>query len=108
MERYSETNAGGGVRINLSGDSEEEKEINFWNAHLTAYPYGPYGFCNDGKSQEEVLEIEAEPGALDGVERNLRFADEVVRHKVMRLPDSEAHKRGLLGAPAPAPAADAG
>lgn len=55
-----------------------------------------------------VLEIEAEPGALDGVERNLRFADEVVRHKVMRLPDSEAHKRGLLGAPAPAPAADAG
>lgn len=49
-----------------------------------------------------VFEIEAEPGVLDGVERNLRFADEVVRHKLIRLPDSEAHRRGLLGAPAPA------
>jgi small subunit ribosomal protein S6 len=48
-----------------------------------------------------VFEIEAEPGALDGVERNLRLADEVVRHKNIRLPDSEAHRRGLLGAPAP-------
>ena len=52
-----------------------------------------------------VFEIEAEPGALDGVDRNLRLADEVVRHKIIRLPDSEAHRRGLLGAPAPAEAA---
>ena len=52
-----------------------------------------------------VLEIEAEPGALDDVDRNLRLADEVVRHKIIRLPDSEAHRRGLLGAPAPAEAA---
>lgn len=50
-----------------------------------------------------VLEIEAEPGALDPVERSLRFADEVVRHKLIRLPDKEAHRRGLLGA-APADA----
>jgi hypothetical protein len=62
VERYVETSAGGGVRINLNGDSEERKEINFWNAHLSAYPYGPYGFCNEGKSSEEVLEIEAESG----------------------------------------------
>jgi len=49
-----------------------------------------------------VFEIEAEPGALDVVDRNLRLADEVVRHKIIRLPDAEAHRRGLLGAPAPA------
>jgi len=49
-----------------------------------------------------VFEIEAEPGALDPVDRSLRLADEVVRHKIIRLPDSEAHRRGLLGAPAPA------
>ncbi|KAM0702000.1 hypothetical protein Q7P35_010910 [Cladosporium inversicolor] len=61
VERYGETSAGGGVRISIPGDGEE-KEINFWNAHLTAYPYGPYGFCNEGKSQGEVLEIEAESG----------------------------------------------
>jgi small subunit ribosomal protein S6 len=55
-----------------------------------------------------VFEIEAEPGALDAVDRSLRLADEVVRHKIIRLPDSEAHRRGLLGAPAPAPAEAAG
>lgn len=49
-----------------------------------------------------VFEIEAEPGALDTVDRNLRLADEVVRHKIIRLPDAEAHRRGLLGAPVPA------
>lgn len=52
-----------------------------------------------------VFEIEAEPGALDGVDRNLRLADEIVRHKIIRLPDAEAHRRGLLGAPAPAESA---
>ncbi len=52
-----------------------------------------------------VFEIEAEPGALDPVDRSLRLADEVVRHKFIRLPDAEAHRRGLLGAPAPAEAA---
>lgn len=61
VERYGETSAGGGVRISIPGDGEN-KEINFWNAHLTAYPYGPYGFCNEGKSQGEVFEIEAESG----------------------------------------------
>ena len=55
-----------------------------------------------------VFEIEAEPGVLDGVDRNLRLADEVVRHKIIRLPDAEAHRRGLLGAPAPAAAEAAG
>ncbi len=44
-----------------------------------------------------VLEILAEGGALDGLERNLRLADEVVRHKLIRLPDAEADRRGLFG-----------
>lgn len=47
-----------------------------------------------------VLEIEAEPGALDRLENALRLADDVVRHKLIRLPDHEAAKRGLLGAEA--------
>lgn len=45
-----------------------------------------------------VLEIVTEASNLDDVERMLRIADEVVRHKVIRLPDREAAKRGLLGA----------
>lgn len=52
-----------------------------------------------------VLEITTEASNLDDVDRALRLADEVVRHKIIRLPDSEAHRRGLLGAPAPAEAA---
>ncbi|MEO9223526.1 MAG: 30S ribosomal protein S6 [Acidimicrobiales bacterium] len=51
-----------------------------------------------------VFEVLAEGGALDALDRNLRLADEIVRHKLMRLPDSEATKRGLFGGPKPAEA----
>jgi small subunit ribosomal protein S6 len=44
-----------------------------------------------------VLEILAEGGALDELERTLRLADDVVRHLLIRLPDNEAARRGLLG-----------
>jgi small subunit ribosomal protein S6 len=53
-----------------------------------------------------VFEITAEPGALDHLENTLRLADEVVRHKLIRLPDNEAARRGL--AIAQANPADAG
>ena len=43
-----------------------------------------------------VLEIVTQAPNLDDVDRYLRLADEVVRHKIFRLPDSEATKRGLL------------
>jgi small subunit ribosomal protein S6 len=33
---------------------------------------------------------------LDQLERALRLADETVRHKVVRLPDREAARRGLV------------
>ena len=52
-----------------------------------------------------VFEILAEAGALDDLERQLRLADDIVRHKLIRLPDREAARRGLLGE---APAATAG
>jgi small subunit ribosomal protein S6 len=41
-----------------------------------------------------VLEFVA-PNAMSEIDRTLRLADEVIRHKFMRLPVSEAHKRGL-------------
>ncbi len=43
-----------------------------------------------------VLEIVTQAANLDEVDRYLRLADEVVRHKIIRLPDSEATRRGLL------------
>lgn len=46
-----------------------------------------------------VLELIAEDGGFIGdLDRNLRLADDVVRHKLIRLPDHEAEKRGLIGA----------
>jgi len=44
-----------------------------------------------------VWEITADGADLEGLERYLRLADEVVRHKLVRLPDHEAARRGLVG-----------
>ena len=41
---------------------------------------------------------------LAGLEHQFRLADDVVRHKLIRLPDDEAARRGLLGGEAPAAA----
>ncbi len=53
-----------------------------------------------------VLELLAEGGALDELERTLRLADDIIRHKLIRLPDHEATRRGLFdesgATPAPA------
>ena len=45
-----------------------------------------------------VVEIVTQAPNLDDVDRFLRLADDVVRHKLIRLPDAEAVRRGLLQA----------
>ena len=42
-----------------------------------------------------VVECLANGGALDELERQLRLADDIVRHKLIRLPDAEAARRGM-------------
>jgi small subunit ribosomal protein S6 len=44
-----------------------------------------------------VFNVLAPGGALDELERSLRIADDIVRHKLLRLPDAEAARRGMLG-----------
>ena len=44
-----------------------------------------------------VFNLLAPGGALDDFERQLRLADDVVRHKLLRLPDAEAARRGMVG-----------
>lgn len=51
-----------------------------------------------------VFEIVTEAPNLDDLDRSLRLADDVVRHKILRLPEREATRRGLLGDGTPAPA----
>ena len=45
-----------------------------------------------------VLEIATQAANIDSTDRLLRLADrsEIVRHKIIRLPDEEAVERGLL------------
>ena len=44
-----------------------------------------------------VFEIVTEAPNLDDLDRFLRIADGIVRHKQIRLPEKEAARRGLLG-----------
>ena len=47
-----------------------------------------------------VLELVTPGGDMAPMERTLRLADGVVRHKLIRLPEKEAARRGLLSEPA--------
>lgn len=53
-----------------------------------------------------VLEFTIPGGDLDPMERTLRLSDDVVRHKLLRLPRGEALRRGLLGEPADSQVSD--
>jgi small subunit ribosomal protein S6 len=44
-----------------------------------------------------VVEAVAPAGSLNELERSLRIADEVVRHKLIKLPVAEATRRGMSG-----------
>jgi len=48
-----------------------------------------------------LLEATAEPGALDALDRSLHLSDEVLRHKVIRLPDRIAGRASKPAPPAP-------
>ncbi|MGD9793454.1 MAG: 30S ribosomal protein S6 [Acidimicrobiia bacterium] len=43
-----------------------------------------------------VYNLRAEGGALDDMERSFRLSDDIVRHKLLRLPDAEAARRGII------------
>ncbi len=51
-----------------------------------------------------VWEIVTATAGLPATERRLRLADDIVRHKLFRLPDAEATRRGLLAEAKPVPA----
>ena len=51
-----------------------------------------------------VWEIVTPTAGLPDMERRLRLADDIVRHKLVRLPDAEAERRGLLAEAEPATA----
>ena len=54
-KEYGAVDGAGSVKISL----EKGQDIMFWNCHLGYTPYGPYDFCFDHLSKEEVLKNEA-------------------------------------------------
>ena len=65
----------------------------WWGKRQFAYPINKkeYGYY-------VVYNLVATGGALDDLERSFRIADDVVRHKLLRLPDAEAARRGITAA----------
>lgn len=85
------------ITTGVEGTGGSVAKTDKWGKHRFAYEIN---HKHDGFYV--VFELLAEPGALDDLERSLRLSDEVVRHKLIRLPEHEAAKRGLLGEVAPA------
>jgi len=88
------------VRQQVVGAGGRVANTDLWGRRRFAYPIEKK---NEG--YYVVFDVLAEGGMLNDVERSLRIADDIVRHKLVRLPDREAARRGLTGAP---PAAKAG
>lgn len=73
--------ASGAVRINLDG---KDNQIMFWNCHLGYDPYGPYDFCFDKMSIDQVMKREAQSGRTPqiqgitaGIKKHLANADNI-------------------------------
>lgn len=80
VERYEPVGRGGSVRVQLDGG----REVIVWNVHLGYDPYGPYDFCFDNMTKEEVMEREAQSGrtgqiaeVVDAMKPQLERAGEV-------------------------------
>ena len=86
------------VKQMIEADGGSVPTVDHWGRRRFAYPIN-----HKQEGVYTVIEIVTQAPNLDEVDRFLRLADEVVRHKLFRLPDSEATRRGLLGA-APAEA----
>ena len=65
----------------------------WWGKRRFAYPID-----KKDEGYYVVFNLLAPAAALDELERSLRLADDVVRHKLLRLPDAEAERRGLVPA----------
>ena len=65
----------------------------WWGKRRLAYPIQKQ---DDG--YYAIFNILAEGGAMDEVERGFRLSDDVLRHKLLRLPDAEAARRGMVSA----------
>ena len=88
-----------GVQARIAATTEAIEAENGVVASLDNWGKRRFAYEIDHKNEGTylVLEIVTEAADLSSLERQLRIADDVVRHKVIRLPEKEVAKRGLLG-----------
>ncbi len=75
----------------VEADGGTVPKVDNWGRRRFAYPIN-----HKQEGVYTVLEIVTEAPNLDETDRFLRLADDVVRHKLIRLPEKEAARRGLL------------
>jgi small subunit ribosomal protein S6 len=81
------------VKEMVEADGGSVPTVDNWGRRRFAYPIN-----HKSEGVYTVFEIVTEAPNLDELDRFLRLADDVVRHKLFRLPDNEATRRGLLTA----------
>lgn len=86
-----------GRLVEVAGEKSKVAKTDRWGRRRFAYEIN-----HKWEGIYVVLEIVTEGRDLHEVERVLHLADDVVRHKTMRLPDKEATRRGLIGETVPA------
>ena len=71
-----------------------------WHNFAIAHPHLrlAYQIQKQDDGYYAVFNLLAPAGAMDEVERNFRLSDDVLRHKLLRLPDDEAARRGMISA----------
>lgn len=80
------------VTENITAGGGEMKTEDRWGKRRFAYEIN-----HQQEGYYMVLEFATEARDMGSLERLLLLADNVVRHKLFRLPDREAARRGLLG-----------
>ncbi len=76
-------------RAQLSSKGAELGPVDFWGKRRFAYR-----LKHRWEGYYVVLQAKAEPAAMDELGRTLSLADEVLRHKVLRIPDDVYGKPG--------------
>lgn len=79
-----------GELVESGGGSLASTDV--WGRRRYAYPIN-----HKHEGYYVLFEVVTAATDLSELDRFLRLADEVVRHKIIRLPESEATRRGLLG-----------
>jgi small subunit ribosomal protein S6 len=78
------------VRSHVEGRGGRIAKTDRWGRRRLAYEIN-----HKSEGFYIVFELLVE-GGVDDLDRSLRLADEVVRHKFIRLPEREAARRGLV------------